>query len=632
MADLKYTVDTSDIDKLNTKLDLLKQKLERAQNVKGGNVSNFKWFKDLKQEVATTQTALTKLSAQRNPLEFLKGVGQGIALGFKDATGQTLSLSNAMTNLSSSLGNVVIAYASVQGAQQLFNISLESARFDVLRENFRGTTEDLELFRKATAGTVNDANLIKLSNQASDLGIGLKEQAILFSLAEDAADKYGTGVEEGFQKVVMASEGNVKGLKSLGIQKEVYEAIVKELAKAHGDEIDKLDAETQKQIRLEAIIKASGQTYDSVTQKVKDNADKHESLLVTIQNLGLTWGGEFVASLTGVLTAYRAIETVINAISKVMEIQKNIIMASVTAWESLTAKIPIVGDAISWLADRYRDLAGAQSMTADMVDSPDAGEDFVKAFDPNSTPDKTRSGSNANFKKGGVKTGKTGVDTQKVLNFLEQFRENVKKIEAEIASLNSQLSDSNLLEFEKLAIQDELIKKQKELNELKRVNLGLTAQEITGSILGTPSLQFGSARLTPMGQSIFSQGEQDTNEAIQREINELLDNIQNAFSGVLDFSQSILNHFGMADSVMADIVNKLSSLFGIAQKGISVIETIAGIFSGGGGVAGMSYSGGGGVLVANISLKSELERDKMVRAVVRVTPEVNYMLNQKNVN
>ncbi len=191
------------------------------------------------------------------------------------------------------------AYQFLTGTfTQLKNVLSDAVRastsLEVLRANFKGSADDIELFRKATADTVSEANLIKLSNQASDLGISLKDQAVLFSIAEDAAGKYGTGVEEGMMKVILASEGNIRGLKALGIQGKVYEKIVNDLAKAHNDEINNLDADTQKQIRLESIIKASGVTLDSVKNKVQDNADKIESLSVRVDEAKVRLG-EFVS-------------------------------------------------------------------------------------------------------------------------------------------------------------------------------------------------------------------------------------------------------------------------------------------------------------------------------------------------
>lgn len=167
---------------------------------------------------------------------------------------------------------------------------MKGAKLDVLRANFQGTTEDIELFRKATSQTVTEANLIKLSNQATDLGISLKDQALLFNLADDAADKYGTSVEEGFSQVVLATEGNIRGLKALGIQKAAYEQTVQDMARVHGDEITKLDAETQKQIRLQAVLKLTGVSIDDVKNKVQDNADKLEAMEVKIDEAETAMG------------------------------------------------------------------------------------------------------------------------------------------------------------------------------------------------------------------------------------------------------------------------------------------------------------------------------------------------------
>jgi hypothetical protein len=168
--------------------------------------------------------------------------------------------------------------------KSVFDLSLQGAKLSNLKEAFEGTEADLQNLRKATAGTVDDASLIKLSNQATDLGVSLDQQAILFALAENAGDKYGTSVEEGFAKVLAATEGSSRGLKSLGIQKEVYEQEVRKLASAYGVEIEKLDAATQKQIQLEAIIKSSGMSMADVTNKMQDNADKMESATVAWAN------------------------------------------------------------------------------------------------------------------------------------------------------------------------------------------------------------------------------------------------------------------------------------------------------------------------------------------------------------
>lgn len=285
---------------------------------------------------------------------------------------QTSSGFQSIVASSQNIWNGIMAAGLVEIAKKLYDISLNSAKFEVLSENFAKqfggnvelAEEQLESFRTATAGTVTDASLIKLSNQASDLGVGLKEQTILFALAEDAADKYGTSTEEGFQKVVLATEGNTKGLKQLGIQKEVYEQIVNELALAHGKEINALDAETQKQIRIQAIIKATGMSYEDATNKVKDSADKHESLIVIVKNLADTWGGEFVNALTGVGTAWEALNYIIDGWNKAIDTGIPLIGAISNKLLALTDDIPFIGSQLAILKEGFDNLFGSMSQTA----------------------------------------------------------------------------------------------------------------------------------------------------------------------------------------------------------------------------------------------------------------------------
>jgi len=263
---IRVTSEDSGLKKLNTEISQLETKIKNLQSAPKGNVSNFKWFKDMEVTLQNAKVAQQQLTQSNS------------------------TYSNSLQGVIGGMGSYLAGLGAVVALQKVWQISLDSAKFDVLRSNFKGLESDLEGFRKATASNVTDANLIKLSNQASDLGISLEQQTILMSLAEDAADKYGTSVEEGFSKVINATEGSVKGLKGLGIQKEIYESIVKDLALAHGKEIDALDAETQKEIRIQAIIKASGVTYDEAINKQKDMADKHELVGTALSNLKDKYG------------------------------------------------------------------------------------------------------------------------------------------------------------------------------------------------------------------------------------------------------------------------------------------------------------------------------------------------------
>lgn len=283
---------------------------------------------ELKKVLAGTKLAMDNMtkSGNQNSDSFIKLQARTVALNSRieqlkksytdvSKVSQTVNTHTAnfkskVSELSSSLPLLSIGLAGV--AAGIIKFGVESfkvgADFQELRSNFVGSAQDLELFRKATAGTVTDGGLIQLSNYASDLGVSLKDQALLFSLAEDASDKYGGTVAENFERVVNATDGSAKGLRAIGIGVKEYNKELEKLLPNNVKNIDDLDAETQQQIRLEAIIKAKGITIDDVQNKEQSNADViaglgklYETLMV---NIGLTLNenvklGDSMEDLTG---------------------------------------------------------------------------------------------------------------------------------------------------------------------------------------------------------------------------------------------------------------------------------------------------------------------------------------------
>ena len=164
------------------------------------------------------------------------------------------------------------------------------ATFKNLKDNFAGTSEDIELFRKATAGTVSEENLIKLSNQASDLGLSLKNQTLLFNLAENAGDAYGGTIEQNFNKIISATEGSARGLKAIGISTRDYKQKLDELANSQGINLDNLEADEQLQIKLQAIYELTGVSIDDVKNKQMDLADVIDSLIPMTEDLISAFG------------------------------------------------------------------------------------------------------------------------------------------------------------------------------------------------------------------------------------------------------------------------------------------------------------------------------------------------------
>ena len=252
-----------------------------------------KGLAELKKILSGTNLAMNNMekAGKQNSDSFIKLQARTIALNQKindlkksytdvgNATktvhANTEKFSGNIKGLASSLPMVGLGLAGVGAAIVKFSIDAfkMGADFQELSSNFVGSAQDLELFRKATAGTVADGGLIQLSNYASDLGVSLKDQALLFSLAEDAGDKYGGTVEDNFQRVINATDGSARGLRAIGIGVKEYNEELEKLLPNNVKNIDDLDAETQQQIRLEAIIKVKGITIDDVNKKQQSNAD-----------------------------------------------------------------------------------------------------------------------------------------------------------------------------------------------------------------------------------------------------------------------------------------------------------------------------------------------------------------------
>ena len=222
--------------------------------------------------------------------------GSGFSKLDADMRQTSRSLSGITSGLTSFAGIVsgVALAGIIKFGTEAVNLGKE---LKILKDNFNGTAKDIELFRRATAGAVTDASLIKLSNYASDLGVSLEDQALLFSLAEDAADEYGSNVESGFEKVIKATDGSKGGLRALGISVKEYNENLAEVQKTHGVNIDNLDAESQLQLRLEAIYKSKGITLDQVNKKTKDEADIIDSLSVSTENLIAAFGEGLITAL-----------------------------------------------------------------------------------------------------------------------------------------------------------------------------------------------------------------------------------------------------------------------------------------------------------------------------------------------
>lgn len=240
-----------------------------------------------------------QIEANRNKiLELNKAINQtkveltGTGIAGKRSFDQLLERGE---NLTVVIAGIITAFSGIKNL--VSDMITMGTTADVLKSHFKGTADELNDLSKSVKGTVDDSDLIKLSNQARDLGLSMKEQSSFFKLSKLAAEEYGGSVEENFSKVVMATEGNVRGLRALGIQKAEFNDKVQAMAKALNLETEEMsgengvreitiknvDAETKKRIYINAILdlskdKLAGFNSEQLTSK--DRMDKFNVAIV----------------------------------------------------------------------------------------------------------------------------------------------------------------------------------------------------------------------------------------------------------------------------------------------------------------------------------------------------------------
>jgi len=209
----------------------------------------------------------------------LKGVtreNKGLDSDFKRSSDSVLNLGKNLTVIAFGIKEAITGLANF--GKQLFDVASRGAELSNFRKGFEEiegsvskANEQLVLLRQATAGNLNDAEIIKLSNGIKALGFSSVETAQFLDLAERRTDIFGGTI----QNVSSALErflvtGNKKGALALKFD---LEEINQEMLKPSGlseKKLKDLDDESLRQLRLSAVLKLYGNTIDEINSKEKD--------------------------------------------------------------------------------------------------------------------------------------------------------------------------------------------------------------------------------------------------------------------------------------------------------------------------------------------------------------------------
>jgi len=236
----------------------------------------------------------------------------------KKSSAQWLEFGENLTIVSAGIMKV----AGVVGGFISKSVSM-GAELSVLRGIFKGSSKDIEDFRKAVGGTETETALIKMSNRASDLGFTLSEQKALFALAEDAADAYGGSVESNVDTIVNALAKNGKGLEQLGISSKEFKNRMTEVENSYKALGKEMTAQEILQAQFKIALDLSGNSLDSWKGKTMDAKDMIDSLGVAVDETLTAFGTGFVdafdssaEAMDGFGKAAEVLEGIMNSMGK----------------------------------------------------------------------------------------------------------------------------------------------------------------------------------------------------------------------------------------------------------------------------------------------------------------------------
>ncbi len=536
------------------------------------NQQNTQEYKDLIREQGKYEAAIKGLSRE------YRGLSQQV----KTSKFQLLEFGENLTVVTAGV------LAVTAGIRAFAKESLTlGADLIVLKSNFKGTKDDLELFGKATTGNLGESALIKLSNRATELGYSMQQQALLFDLAEKAADAYGGSIDENFDRVVNAITKGGKGLESLGISTQNFKQQAEVLSQSlYGLAYKDLDAATKQTVGFKVIIEQTGGSIDTLREKLPDVGDK-------IANMNRAWeefktklgeaiikqaefkeGQEDVAKASGdagtkigdfIMTTARFAETIGKTHMKMLTM--------VSGYDAISA-------AVQFLIDKTKEWLGLEPIAVNDLKLPSLSE-RVDAVTSKVIPTIDVSSSQREDKKPKTRSSSSSATKTKeeTLNYLADLKRQLSEIDAIISkqSANENEAGGFLLQRSDLELLINYVENLDKLQKITTSTARIKDDKKSGiSVISDDMAQFLKA-ISHAKNSKISATFQTISNAIEEATNSLA-----AFFGVLasgdeqgdgfkNFMKSIVNTF--ITSIQAMILAAAAAMSGkaISSFGLSVI-------------------------------------------------------------
>lgn len=507
----------------------------------------------------------------------------------------------------------------------------KAAELEVYSKTFieiAGSTEkanqQLQQLYNASAGNLNETELVKYSNKMRLLGFTVEDTTRLLDIVERKADEVGVTFGEGesaLQSFILTGRG--RALKELGINLNEVTAEMDRLILASGKTKDAMESEELEAIRLQSILNKYGDTLTSINQKQKDSGDRIKSLSTLYDKFTTDTGKQFLEIFNKIFNIVEKTSGAFTTLAGKMGIAQGTSTAFGNTMLDVGKKIaigmifPITNliNEIDLLISEYEYAVNKFSKAKEGINS-----------DGTNNPDRPLNPKyDSNFKKIAKRgigeeqiidkvTGSKGSGTSKTIaeitNEIIRLNKSLADLTAEQLSLGESAKGTSIFAIYLLQIQ-EIQDKLKYLNSPFKDSTGLdfitnlpkydNSQNIQGQELSFAE----QVNLTGIDKEAMQK------EAYDKIVNgsqQALSNVESIFQildiGTETFVSKLVSGFQSALSIIDTIKQVLESINSVKQ-GIGILGSLLSFVPGGGFIgtatAGIGTLGGGGRNIGNLS-------------------------------
>lgn len=485
----------------------------------------------------------------------------------------------------------------------------------------------LENLRTASAGNLNDIELVKYSNKMRLLGFTVEDTTKLLDIVERKADEVGVTFAEGesaLQSFILTGRG--RALKELGINLNEVTAEMDRLILASGKSKDAMESEELENIRLQAILNKYGDTLENINIKQKDSGDRIKSISTGFENLSTLIGNSLLPSFNKLYNQISDFNNIVKdasgnsgileqTLKEIVSINFSMITGVFSYWNELILDLSV--NTYGWLVH----LINAGSELDKIINgAPQQGLPKEGLVDQPQPPEKVAKGGtiSVNTSKGGSKGSGTAKDIPVITNEIDDLTKSIADLQAKLGITNP----TSTLFFIYSQQITELQNKIDYLNSSFKDSTGLEfITKITSATIlpkydnSTPiePIQLSFAQDVEMNGIDKQAMLQEAYDKIVNGSQQALSNVENIFQildiGTETFVGKLVSGFQSAISLVGSIVNILSNLSGGGGGGIfgsllGLVGLIPGVGTGvsiGASVIG-GVLGGGGRNIGNLAM------------------------------